>query len=119
MKSDYKKTWETYVASWKAESVADKRALFATSLAPACRYTDPMIATTGTEELAEYMVEFHKQVPGGHFVTTWFLSHHDRSVAKWNMVGIDGTVLGDGVSYGEYNVEGLLVAMTGFYETAG
>ena len=63
------------------------------------------------------MLGFHQQVPGGHFATTYFLAHHDVSIAKWNMVNGDGTIIGDGVSYGHYNEEGALVAMTGFFET--
>lgn len=109
-------TWERYVASWKVESVDDKRALFDGILDPQCCYTDPLATTRGWDDLVSYMTEFHRQVPGGHFVTTRFFSHNNRSVATWNMVAGDGTVLSDGISYGEYNDAGQLVTMTGFYE---
>ncbi|MEM7158661.1 MAG: nuclear transport factor 2 family protein [Myxococcota bacterium] len=116
MNNPLKTTWDRYVATWKVESVSDTRALFEGILDPDCRYTDPLGATRGWDDLISYMTEFHRQMPGSHFVTTRFLSHNNRSVAAWNMVGRDGSVLGDGISYGEYNDAGQLVTMTGFYE---
>lgn len=116
MSHDYRETWERYALSWKAESEDEKRSLLDGSVVPECVYTDPLVRVSGWDALVSYMLDFHKQIPGGHFVTTWFLAHHGRSVTRWNMVGGDGTVLGDGVSYGEYDDEGRLTSMTGFFE---
>ncbi len=113
--TDRRQTWERYAAIWKAEGATEKRALCDACLSPECVYTDPRTQARGVDELITYMVEFHGQVPGGHFVTTEFFTHHQRSLAKWNMVGADGEVLGDGVSYGEYDADGKLTAMTGFF----
>ena len=110
--------WERYVASWKVESVPEKRALFETCLAGECTYTDPLRLAEGWDALLAYMSEFQTQVPGGHFVTEYFASHHQKSIAKWRMVSADGAKIGEGMSYGEYDATGLLVAMTGFFETA-
>lgn len=114
---ELRKRWEAYAAIWKLEGPEAKRAACAEHLDPACVYTDPLTRREGFEPLIEYMVEFHQQVPGGHFVTTGFRSHNGRSVATWNMVGGDGTVLGDGISYGEYAPSGKLRVMTGFFES--
>jgi SnoaL-like domain len=110
-------TWEKYVSSWKEVTAKGKADTLGQSVTAACVYTDPVIIARGHEELIAYMLAFHQQVPGGHFVTPYFLAHHDVSIAKWNMVSSDGTVIGDGVSYGQYNEQGMLVAMTGFFET--
>jgi hypothetical protein len=64
------------------------------------------------------MVEFQKQVPGGHFVTEHFATHHQKSIAKWRMLSADAVQIGEGTSYAEYDANGLLVAMTAFFETA-
>lgn len=109
-------TWETYASSWKAQTPTQKQELYRKSLSPQARYTDPLMATRGWDELLQYMQQFHQQVPGGHFVTTYFLEHHGRSIARWNMVDGGGNVLGDGISYGEYGDDGKLVAMTGFFD---
>jgi hypothetical protein len=109
--------WERYVAAWKAGSLEEKRALFAGCLAPSCTYTDPLQQAEGWDALALYMVDFQRQVPGGHFITEAFSTHHDKSLAKWRMVNADGVKIGEGVSYGEYDANDRLIAMTGFFET--
>jgi hypothetical protein len=117
MNQDKRATWEVYVSAWKAASAQTKADVLRQSVSPACVYKDPLTIATGHDELIAYMLAFHQQVPGGHFVTMYFLAHHDVSVAKWNMLSGDGTVIGDGVSYGQYNEQGALIAMTGFFET--
>ncbi len=114
--SDFRKTWETYARSWRSPSEKEKRALYKESLAEDCVYTDPLTERRGWDDLVAYMVEFHQQIPGGHFRTTEFFAHHGRSVARWDMLGGDEQVLGHGISYGEYNQDGKLVAMTGFFD---
>jgi hypothetical protein len=116
MNDNHKQIWETYVASWKSDSLAKKRILFAQSLDKACEYNDPLVKVKGWNELEKYMLDFHSQVPGGYFVTTHFLSHHHKSIATWEMKNADNTVLGDGISYGEYNKNGLLISVSGFFE---
>lgn len=111
--------WESYASIWKLEGPDAKRDACAKALDPGCIYTDPITQREGWNALVEYMLEFHQQVPGGHFVTTDFKAHHGRSVAIWNMVDGNGTVLGDGVSYGEYSEGGKVKTMTGFFETPG
>ena len=102
---------------WKLEGERAKKQACETALADSCVYTDPDTQRHGWDELVDYMLEFHDQVPGGHFVTTEFRTHRDRSIAIWNMVGGDGTVLGNGVSYGEYDEQGKVKTMTGFFDT--
>ncbi|MEQ1515409.1 MAG: nuclear transport factor 2 family protein [Usitatibacteraceae bacterium] len=117
MQLDKRTTWETYANAWKVTTAQEKTQALKQSVAPACVYQDPITVTKGYDELVAYMLAFHQQIPDGHFVTTYFLAHHDVSIAKWNMVSGDGTIIGDGASYGRYNEEGALVAMTGFFET--
>ena len=73
-------------------------------------------AASGNPEAYEKWLDFHRQIPGGHFVTEQFIAHHGRSIARWRMVAGDGTTLGDGMSYGEYDGDGRLLTMTGFFE---
>ena len=116
---DFRARWEAYANIWKLEGAEAKRAACAEHLDRSCVYTDPLTQRQGWDDLVAYMVEFHQQVPGGHFVTREFKAHHGRSVAHWNMVGGDGTVLGEGVSYGEYAEDGKVRIMTGFFDAPG
>jgi hypothetical protein len=117
MNNELRAVWERYVGSWKVAPPAEKREIFATCLAPACVYTDPLTQARGWDELAQYMASFQQQIPGGHFVTQEFFSHHGRSAARWKMLSGDGAPLGEGISYAEYDEQQRLVAMTGFFET--
>lgn len=116
MSHNLEHTWEIYAASWKAASATEKRTLFAKCLDTACQYHDPLIKTKGWHELEAYMLDFHQQIPGGYFVTTDFLAHNNKSIARWEMRNGDNSVVGDGMSYGEYNDNGKLISMTGFFK---
>jgi hypothetical protein len=115
--NDARQTWERYVSAWKATEAGDKRALFDGCLSPLCVYRDPQTERRGWDDVLAYMLEFHRQVPGGHFVTDQFVAHHGRSMARWTMRDAAGRILGEGTSYGEYDEDGRLLAMTGFFET--
>ncbi len=117
MSTEFEKVWETYSASWKLETSKEKRDVFESCLDSQCVYNDPMTKTKGWDSLIEYMLDFHKRVPGGYFVTKYFLAHNNQSIARWDMKNSDDVILGDGISYGKYNESGKLVSMTGFYET--
>lgn len=117
MKNNLKDTWETYVCSWNTTHIGEKQALFKKCLDSACSYNDPIAKAKGWNELEDYMVNFHRQFPGGHFVTTLFMAHSNKSVARWEMRdGLDN-VLDEGISYGEYNGKGYLVTLTGFFQS--
>lgn len=118
MQTDCKTTWEKYTSTWKMTDKAARLAMFSEVLANHAVYTDPLVQATTWEELIAYMENFHQQVPGGHFVTTSFLSHHQKSIANWEMKTGENVTVGTGTSYGEYDDQGRLVSMNGFFETA-
>jgi hypothetical protein len=111
-------TWETYTATWKEGPPDQRKALFETALSTDCVYRDPLGMARGWEALAAYIADFHAQIPGGHFVTRKFASHHQSSFAHWNMVNRQGDVIGEGHSFGQYDDAGKLISMTGFYDVA-
>lgn len=114
---EHENVWETYVRSWKVATVKEKRALLEASLSPEFVYQDPLARAEGWDQLVTYMLGFHEQVPGGHFVTQQFMSNGDRSVARWEMKGADGAVLGDGIGYAEYGADGKVLKLMNFFET--
>ncbi len=119
MTDKYREIWETYTSSWKSSSNEEKMELFKQSLEKDCTYTDPLTAVQGWEQLLTYMNEFHQQIPGGYFETNYFLTHHDKSIARWNMKNGEDVIVGEGISYGQYNDSGKLISMVGFYEVPG
>lgn len=110
-------TWDKYTEAWSETTVERKLAALRVSVRSSATYRDPLVVAEGHDALVAYMLDFHAQLPGGHFVTTYFQAHHDRSIAKWNMVDGAGAIVGEGVSYGEYDDSGMLAGMTGFFAT--
>jgi len=111
----HEKIWETYVKSWKAP-LEERRGLLEAALSPECVYQDPLARTAGWDELLGYIADFQQRFPGCAFVTRRFMTHHGRSVAHWEMCGADGTALSDGIGCGEYDADGKLLRITGFFE---
>lgn len=109
-------TWDTYTAAWRADSEATRQDLLAHSVHPDCHYADPLVQAAGWPALTAYMRDLQQQIPGVHFVTQQFIAHHQKSMARWQMVDGQAQVLGEGVSFGEYTTEGMLLRMTGFFE---
>ena len=99
MSQNFEQIWNTYAASWKAVTAFKKRELFKMSLDPACQYNDPLVKTIGWDELEAVMLDFHRQIPGGYFQTTYFMAHNNKSIAKWLMRNADDVELGDGISW--------------------
>ena len=116
MDHNYETIWSTYTSSWRATTRAERMKFFAEALSNSCVYTDPLTKREGYEGLSEYMDEFQRQIPGGHFKTKWFLAYRGQSIALWDMLAGDGTKMGEGASYGTYDASGKLTSMTGFFE---
>lgn len=120
--NDARRTWETYAAAWKATDTDAKARALSASVSSSCIYRDPTSELSGHDALIEHMHGFHAQVPGAYFRTKYFLEHHGRSIARWDMVvdvpAGEPTVLSEGMSYGEYDAGGKLVTMTGFFDVA-
>ena len=117
MKPDMREIWDLYTAAWRERTAQEKIQKLRSSTIETCVYRDPLTQAEGQASLVDYMMSFHQQIPGGYFETTWFLAHHDRSISKWTMHDGSGDIVGEGVSYGEYDEGGRLRSMTGFFET--
>lgn len=114
-----KKMWETYSLAWSELDEGKRLELFEKSVSPHCDYADPLIQMGGYRALSGYMAELQKNVPGIKFVTTAFKTHHDKSLAQWNMVDGNGNLLAPGISALTHSVDGRLVEMSGFFDPPG
>jgi hypothetical protein len=88
-------------------------------VSPHCDYADPLIQMGGYRALSGYMAELQKNVPGIKFVTTAFKTHHNTSLAHWNMVDGKDNLLAPGISFLNHSVDGRLVEMSGFFDPPG
>jgi hypothetical protein len=114
----FEQLWQTYTQSW-SETDPDKRLqMYPHVLDENCHYSDPLIETQGFTQLSNYMGEFQKKFPGGRFVTTHFLSHHQHSLAHWDMLDQNGNIIQKGYSFGWYNSDNKLRQLSAFFELA-
>ncbi len=117
MSTDMRATWDTYTLAWKEVSAQAKMRALRGSTTAACVYRDPLVQAEGQQALVDYMMTLHQQLPGAYFETKRFQAHHGRSISQWTMHNGSGAVVGEGVSYGEYDGQGRLQSMTGFFDT--
>ncbi|NLR74033.1 nuclear transport factor 2 family protein [Leeia aquatica] len=115
--NQYRDVWEGYCAVWRPQSAVQRREQFSRVLSQQCIYRDPLTQCQGWDELSAYIEDFQRQFPGCYFVTAWFHTHHARAAVRWHMCGPDGSALSEGVSYVEFDGEGKLISMNGFFET--
>jgi len=112
-------TWQTYVEAWNARDRSERERFLSSAVDVNSNYVDPNVDIKGHQALSDYMGEFHAQMPGATFVLTRFISHHQKSIASWNLHDENGGVLFSGISYGTYNAQGKLTAEHGFFDTPG
>ena len=115
MQNTIEQVWNTYSSAWGLETSEQKRQLFAECLSIDCSYADPHVNTVGWDELLDYMLDFHRQIPGGHFQVTNFASHNQQSMASWQLKDAQQQVVDEGTSFGRYDTAGKLISMTGFF----
>ena len=107
---------DLYARTWGPLTNDERSAAFQQCLHEEFVYTDPNIRTFGYDELAQYMIGFQQQVPGGGFVNRQVASHHHTLLVHWDMTGPDGVAVSPGASFGVVHPDGRLAAMTGFYD---
>lgn len=107
---------DTYVSSWNEVDPDALRARLADCWDTNGVYTDPNTQVKGREQLAEYMLGFHRNAPNAKFVLTDVVaSHHGQLHIKWKLVRSNRAVLQTGNSFGEVSADGKLTRMTGFF----
>jgi hypothetical protein len=106
--------WNRYAMIWSMEG--ERRAAeMAACLVPDVTYTDPQVSVGGLQKFADYMDGFRRQFPGHSFRIKAVVTHHDRSLARWEMVNADGAAISPGISFAIISSDGKFVALNGFY----
>jgi len=111
---EVEKVWQAYSDAWTDITVEDRVRLLSESVSEDVKLVAPDGIGHGKEELLVRLVDFQKTFPGASFQTKNFITHHDRSLADWNMVAKDGSVILSGYSVGHYKAEGKLSEITGY-----
>lgn len=107
--------WKRYAAIWSL-AAAEREMELAVCLAGDATYCDPNGPLTEHAALPAYMGRFQDSVPGARLHIRSVLHHHDQSLANWILLGIDGTALQAGTSFGILTKDGRLGAISGFFD---
>lgn len=116
--NDFRKTWDIYSNSWKGIKLAERLTLFKECLTPDCSFSNPLGVGEGWDALGVAIEEFQRDVPGGSFETIEYISHHHTTLVKWHMKNGENQKLSEGYSVAEYNSEGKIFKLTGFWQQA-
>lgn len=113
--TNVEKVVDAYFVMWNEPDQARRRAAIAAAWAPGASYVDPMFAVEGADALDALAVGVQQKFPGFQFRLTDAVDvHHDRARWGWELVGPDGSRIGDGVDYAVVAEDGRLRSVTGF-----
>ncbi|MCP3403390.1 nuclear transport factor 2 family protein [Bradyrhizobium sp. CCGB20] len=109
-------TVRAYGAAWLEVDEAERRRLLQSAWSETGIYQDPTANVVGREALIRHIADFHKRLPG---TTIAFASgvdhHHGKFHFLWKMIGADGQVTVEGRDFGEFDVDGRICRIVGFF----
>lgn len=108
-----------YLAIWNETDTDRRRALIAQTWAEDGRYTDPVFASAGHDEIDAMVGAFHGQFPGLRFVRIGEIeAHHDRIRFTWDLLDAGGARQAAGTDVAVVSADGRLLDVTGFFDLA-
>ena len=111
--------WNSYQDAW-ADIPLDKRErLLRASVSEDVVFTNPNASGQGFGNLLTHVGEFQKQFPGAHFRSNRLLEQHGQLLSEWTMLNRDGSEFVTAHSYAQYNDEGRLTHLAGFWKLPG
>jgi hypothetical protein len=107
---------DTYLAAWNETDPAQRAELIGQVWATDGRLIDPPLASEGHAGISDHIAALHAQFPGHRFRRASGVdAHHDYLRVAWELVGPDGSVALAGMDVGEFNANGRLQRVTGFF----
>jgi len=109
---------ENYILAWNEPEEAKRRELLTDHWTSAGTYTDPSGHAEGLEGLVTHIGGFldNPQFKGFAIVRTSGIDiHHQSFRFTWEMRNASGQVLTAGIDYGEFDDQGLITKIVGFF----
>ena len=107
---------DAYGAAWNEPDEAKRRALLERAWADDGAYTDPQSNVAGREALIALIGGMHSQMPGARIEATSGVDvHHDKLRFAWKFASGDGSMMIDGIDFGELADDGRLKTIVGFW----
>ncbi|MBR1148807.1 nuclear transport factor 2 family protein [Bradyrhizobium sp. AUGA SZCCT0431] len=105
-----------YGAAWLEADEEERRRLLQISWSEDGAYEDPTASVVGREALIRHIADFQKRLPGTKIVFASGVDHHHGKFHfLWKMVGPDGKVASEGRDFGEFDRDGRICRIAGFF----
>jgi len=108
--------WQRYARIWSADEAMRGIELQA-CVEDGVHYADPNASIDGAVALSSYMRGFQANMPGCSFRIDAVLSHHERSISFWSLIGPDAQAVKKGTSFARHGADGRLADISGFFGT--
>ncbi len=114
--NDIIRTIDTHLAGYCEPDPARRLELLASAWAPEGTLVDPPIDGAGVDGISAMVDAVLSHYPGHRFVrTTTIDAHHQSARYGWALLDGDGTVVLDGVDLVDFDGDGKLVRVVGFF----
>jgi hypothetical protein len=108
----------TYASAWTETDESARRRALQAAWADDGAYCDPTALVEGREALVKHIGGFQAQMPAHQLVTTSDVDeHHGFLRFTWAIHDSDGSVVLEGVDFGELADDGRLRRIVGFFVT--
>ena len=113
-----RKSLENYFKAWKETDMKKREALLDPSWAEDGTYTDPTVAIVGRKGLIDHIEGFVSSEQSRNFSIVQDSDidfHHNSFRFAWKMVDKSGRTITPGIDYGEFNDDGQITKIVGFF----
>ena len=109
-------TIDIYASAWSEIDPGQRMAILEKVLTSDCTYTDPRVHAANPSELSDHIGRILPTRPGARVLRTSAVDmHHGKARFAWHMVNADGTALPAGLDIVEFDEEGRLRMILGFF----
>ena len=114
--ADVQEIVAAYAAAWNEPDTAARRRALERAWAEGGIYSDPTARVEGRDALVAHIGGFHAQMPGARILLTSGIdAHHGAIRFTWALRAGDGTIVTEGIDFGELADDGRLRRITGFF----
>lgn len=107
---------DTYLAMWNEDDPKAREALIEQAWSTDGSYRDPKLAADGHAALSEMVETVHQHYPGQRFARLTAVDEHNRFARfGWHLANDDGNVTVAGIDVAEFDTEGRIRRITGFF----
>jgi hypothetical protein len=107
---------DCYCRAWSDDDPVSRRALLESVWGATATYADPSAATSGVDALIDHITSVRKRFPCMRIVRTSVVdAHHATFRFAWRSQQPDGTLIREGVDFGERLPSGRLGRIDGFF----